>query len=344
MTQSSTLMWSEAYSAGQVVRRQFQENKGVMRDLGARLRARKPRLVLTCARGSSDHAAGFAKYGIETRLGVLVASHAPSLSSIYAKPLSDLDGALFLVISQSGKSPDILASIAFAKEAGAFVVAMVNDAGSLAARAADVFVPLHAGPELAVAATKSYIASLSAIVHLVAEWSEDAELLMALEASGDHISEAFGRDWSSLGDALLDAKSLFVIGRGLTFGIAHEMALKLKETSALHGEAFSAAEVRHGPMALVGAGFPVIMIAPMDAAAASFSALSEEFTARHARVFASGGPFPGAIDLPTQAGLHPLVAPLCQVSSFYACAEALARARGRNPDAPPGLSKVTQTR
>lgn len=343
MTQSSTLMWSEARDAGRVVRGQFHENKVVMRDLGARLRARQPRLVLTCARGSSDHAAGFAKYGIETRLGVLVASHAPSMSSIFAKPLRDLDGALFLVISQSGKSPDLLASIALAKEAGAFVVAMVNDARSPAAQAADVFVPLHAGPELAVAATKSCIASLAAIVHLVAEWSEDTQLLAALEQAGDHISDAFARDWSKLGDVLLDAKSLFVIGRGLTFGIAHEMALKLKETSALHAEAFSAAEVRHGPMAIVEAGFPVILIAPMDAAAASFSALSEEFSARHARVFASGGSFPGAIDLSTQAGLHPLIAPLCQLSSFYACAEALARARGRNPDAPPWLNKVTET-
>ena len=343
MSQSRTLMWNEAREAGQVVRRQVEANAGLMRDLGARLRAHQPRLVLTCARGSSDHAAGFAKYAIETRLGVLVASHAPSTSSIFGTPLRDLEGALFVVISQSGKSPDILTSIAFAKEAGAFVVAMINDANSPAAKAADVFIPLHAGPELAVAATKSYIASLSAIVHLVAEWSEGSQLLTALKGAGDHIDEAFLHDWSKVAEALLHAKSLFVIGRGLTFGIAHEMALKLKETSALHAEAFSAAEVRHGPMAIVEAGFPVIMIAPMDEAAASFPALSEEFSARHAKVFASGGPFPGAIDLPTQAGLHPLIAPLCQVSSFYACAEALARARGRNPDSPPWLNKVTET-
>ncbi|WP_232780782.1 SIS domain-containing protein [Aquidulcibacter paucihalophilus] len=343
MSQSKTLMWTEAREAGQIVRRQVEANASLMRDLGARLRALKPRLVLTCARGSSDHAAGFGKYAIETRLGVLVASHAPSTSSIFGTPLRDLDGALFLVISQSGKSPDILTSIAFAKEAGAFVVAMVNDANSPAAKAADVFIPLHAGPELAVAATKSYIASLSAIIHLVAEWREDADLLTAIHQAGDHIHAAFHQDWSRVGEALLEANSLFVIGRGLTFGIAHEMALKLKETSALHAEAFSAAEVRHGPMAIVEAGFPVILIAPMDEAAAGFPALSEEFAARHAKVFASGGPFPGAIDLPTQAGLHPLIAPLCQVSSFYACAEALARARGRNPDSPPWLNKVTET-
>lgn len=343
MSQSRTLMWTEAREAGQVVRRQVEANAGMMRDLGVRLRAYKPRLVLTCARGSSDHAAGFAKYAIETRLGVLVASHAPSISSIFRTPLRDLDGAVFLVISQSGKSPDLLTSIAFAKQAGAFVVAMINDANSPAAQAADVFIPLHAGPELAVAATKSYIASLSAIVHLVAEWREDHDLLGALVKAGDQIQTAFDLDWSNVGDTLLDAKSLFVIGRGLTFGIAHEMALKLKETSALHAEAFSAAEVRHGPMAIVEAGFPVMMIAPMDEAAASFPALSEEFSARHAKVFASGGPFPGAVSLPTLAGIHPLLSPLCQVSSFYACAEALARARGRNPDSPPWLNKVTET-
>lgn len=343
MSQSKTLMWTEARDAGEVVRRQVEANASLMRDLGARLREKKPRLVLTCARGSSDHAAGFAKYAIENRLGVLVASHAPSTSSIFGTPLRDLDGALFLVISQSGRSPDILTSIAFAKEAGAFVVAMVNDAASPAAQAADAYIPLHAGPELAVAATKSYIASLSAIVHLVAEWGQDDALLEALAQAGDHIKAAFALDWSLMGEALLQAKSLFVIGRGLTFGIAHEMALKLKETSALHAEAYSAAEVRHGPMAIVEAGFPVIMIAPMDVAAASFPALSEEFAARNAKVFASGGQFPGAIELPTQTGLHPLIAPMCQVSSFYACAEALARARGRNPDSPPWLNKVTET-
>jgi glucosamine--fructose-6-phosphate aminotransferase (isomerizing) len=336
-------MKQEAAEAGDIVRHQFEQNRVLMQQLGARLRASKPRLVVTCARGSSDHAAGFAKYVIETRLETLVASHAPSTSSIFATPLQHLDGALFLVISQSGKSPDILTSMRFAKQAGALVVAMVNDASAPAAEEADVFIPLHAGPERAVAATKSYIASLAALVHLVAEWGQDNTLLTALAAAHEHISSSFHLDWSHLGNALRTARSLYVIGRGITFGIAHEMALKLKETSALHAEAFSAAEVRHGPMAIVDAGFPVVMIAPQDAAATGFAELSEEFAARSAHVFSSGVPLPGAVELPTLTGLHPLILPLCQITSFYACAEALARSRGRNPDSPPWLKKVTET-
>lgn len=343
MSVKQTWMKQEAAEAAQIIHHQFEQNALLMRQLGARLRATPPKLVLTCARGSSDHAAGFAKYVIETRLETLVASHAPSTSSIFATPLRHLDGVLFLVISQSGKSPDILTSMRFARQAGAYVVAMVNDALSPAAQEADVFIPLHAGPERAVAATKSYIASLAAILHLVGEWAEDSQLLTALAKASEPVRAAFDADWTKFSETLLSARSLFVIGRGITFGIAHEMALKLKETSGLHAEAFSAAEVRHGPMAIVESGFPVLMIAPQDAAAGGYAALSEEFTARHAQVFSSGGPFSGAYELPTPKGLHPLILPLCQVTSFYACAEALARARGRNPDSPPWLKKVTET-
>jgi glutamine---fructose-6-phosphate transaminase (isomerizing) len=320
------------------------ENAVAMSDLGAYLRKNPPSIVVTCARGSSDHAASFAKYAIETRARTLVASHAPSTSSVFGAALRGLEGALFIAISQSGKSPDILSSIVAAKEAGAFVVAMVNDANSPAAGLADLVIPLHAGPEKAVAATKSYVASLSAITHLVAEWTQDHALDAALEAAPEHLAAAFKLDWSAALDVFSKAQSLFVIGRGLTFGVANEAALKLKETSALHAEPFSAAEVRHGPMAIVGAGFPVLMLAPEDPTRASFPALAKEFAERDALVFASGGPFEGAVTLPTLPGLHPLIAPACQILSFYNFAERLALARGRNPDDPPWLKKVTETR
>jgi glutamine---fructose-6-phosphate transaminase (isomerizing) len=343
MGHTETLMRQEAAESGAVVARQRVENATIMADLGALLRARPPRLVITCGRGSSDHAASFAKYAIETRAGVMVASHAPSSSSIYGTSFSGLDGALFLAISQSGKSPDILSSIVAAREAGAIVVAMVNDADSPAAGLADVVIPLLAGPERSVAATKSYVGSLMAITHLVGEWTQDSAIDRALDGAEEQLGLAFQQDWSAASQILEETKSMFVIGRGLTFGVANEAALKLKETSALHAEAFSAAEVRHGPMAIVGENFPVLMLQPEDPTKASFPQLSSEFASRGALVFATGDALPGATMLPNASGLHPLVAPACLITSFYGFAEKLALARGRNPDDPPWLKKVTET-
>ncbi len=344
MGHNETLMRQEARESGAVVARQRIENASIMSELGALLRKMPPRLVITCGRGSSDHAASFAKYAIETRAGVLVASHAPSTSSIYGTSFSGLTGALFIAISQSGKSPDILSSIVAAKEAGAIVVAMVNDADSPAAGLADIVIPLHAGPERSVAATKSYVGSLTAIAHLVAEWTQDTTLDFALDGAEENLNKAFELDWSAAAEVFGATQSMFVIGRGLTFGVANEAALKLKETSALHAEAYSAAEVRHGPMAIVGDGFPVLMLQPEDPTKASFPQLSAEFAARGARVFAAGDILPGAIMLPTSTGLHPLIAPACQITSLYSFAEKLALSRGRNPDDPPWLKKVTETR
>jgi glutamine---fructose-6-phosphate transaminase (isomerizing) len=344
MASNETLMRQEAREAGAVVARQRIENATIMADLGALLRKMPPRLVITCGRGSSDHAASFAKYAIETRAGVMVASHAPSTSSIYGTSFAGLEGSLFLAISQSGKSPDILSSIVAAKEAGAIVVAMVNDAESPAAGLADMVIPLHGGPERSVAATKSYVGSLMAITHLVAEWTQDNALDRALDGAEEQLGLAFERDWTAASEVLQAAQSMFVIGRGLTFGVANEAALKLKETSALHAESYSAAEVRHGPMAIVGKDFPVLMLQPEDPTKASFPQLSEEFAARGAKVFASGDMLPGATMLPTARELHPLIAPACQITSFYSFAEKLALARGRNPDDPPWLKKVTETR
>jgi glutamine---fructose-6-phosphate transaminase (isomerizing) len=343
MGHNETLMRQEAAEAGQVVGRQRLENATLMRELGALLRARPPHLVVTCGRGSSDHAASFAKYAIETRTGTMVASHAPSTSSVYGTAFAGLEGALFIAISQSGKSPDILSSIIAAKEAGAIVVAMLNDAESPAAGLSDIVIPLRAGSEKSVAATKSYIGSLTAITHLVGEWTQDQAIDAALDRAQEHLGQAFDYDWSAAAQTFATTQSLFVIGRGLTFGVANEAALKLKETSALHAEAYSAAEVRHGPMAIVGADFPVLMLQPEDPTKASFPQLSSEFASRGAKVFA-GDNLPGATMLPSTQGLHPLIAPACQIVSFYNFAEQLARARGRNPDDPPWLRKVTETR
>jgi glucosamine--fructose-6-phosphate aminotransferase (isomerizing) len=181
LTPESTRMFLEAGQASQVVATQLGANAARVEAIAQRLRANPPRAVVTCARGSSDHAATFAKYLIETRTGVLTSSAGLSVSSVYAAH-QNMEGVLYLAISQSGKSPDLLASVRAAKEAGAFTIALVNDVTSPLAELVDEVLPLHAGPELSVAATKSYIAALSAIVQLVAAWTGDEALAKGLSA------------------------------------------------------------------------------------------------------------------------------------------------------------------
>ncbi len=339
---AQTRLAREAAEAPGVVREQLAANAPLMRELAVRLRRTPPRAVVTLGRGSSDHAATFARYLIETRLGVMTASGAPSVSSVY-EAAPGLNGALCLAISQSGRSPDILAAAEAAREAGALVVALVNDAASPLAEVAEITAPLLAGPELGVAATKSYIAALSAIVQLAACWSGDAKLLAALEALPGLLERAWTLDWSDAIAPLHEAQSLYVLGRGLGYGVAEEAALKLKETCGLHAEAFSAAEVRHGPMALVGPGFPVLAFAQGDETREGVEAATAAAAAQGAPVLKAGGAAQsGVISLPTEPAC-PVLEPIAYALSFYRLVNALALARGLDPDRPPHLSKITET-
>jgi glucosamine--fructose-6-phosphate aminotransferase (isomerizing) len=272
---------------------------------------------------------------------VLTSSVAPSLSSLY-DARTDFRDVLFLAISQSGKSPDLLAATQSAKLGGACVVALCNSMESPLVALADHALPLCAGPETSVAATKSYIASLSAIVHLVAGWIEDQTLLAALMRAPDLLEQAWQQDWSDALPVLQNAVNLYVVGRGLGLGIAQEAALKLKETCGLHAEGFSAAEVKHGPMALIGAGFPVLMLSQDDESRAGIEALGREFVGRGAHVLTAGAEVKGAIVLPTVPA-HAVLEPLSMIQSFYRMAATLAIARGLDPDTPPHLNKVTET-
>ena len=336
-----TQMFREAAEAAAVVRRQRLGNTALMSQAGRRLRALKPHTVVTCARGSSDHAATFAKYLIETRLGLPTASAAPSVSSVYAARPS-FDGVLFLVLSQSGRSPDLVKAVETAKAGGAVILSLINAEGSPVEALADIHIPLRAGPETSVAATKSYVASLSALIHLVAAWTEDAALDGVLEQAPALLDRAFALDWSAAVKVLEPAQGLYVIGRGLGYGVAQEAALKLKETCGLHAEAFSAAEVRHGPMAIVGPGFPVLMMSQDDETRDSVAELAVEFAARDAQVMLAGAEAAGAVPLPAVSA-HPVLQPMLLIQSFYRMAATLALARGRDPDRPPHLRKVTET-
>lgn len=337
----ATMMFVEAGEAADVVAAQCRANADRLAALGQRLRDHPPAMVLSCGRGSSDHAATFAKYLIETRLGVVTASLAPSVASVYGA-VPRAAGALCLAISQSGKSPDLLAALRAAKKGGAYCAALVNVENSPLAGLADAVLPLRAGPERSVAATKSYIASLAGLVDLVAAWSEDAELAEALAAAPELLRGAWEADWSSMVEALRDARGLYVIGRGIGLGIAQEAALKFKETCGLHAEAFSAAEVRHGPMALVGPGFPMLLFRQTDESGSSIDDLAAEVVARGGKALVVGAPVKGAIPLPS-IGAHPVIEPMLQIQSFYRAVNALSVARGFDPDKPPHLAKVTET-
>ena len=337
----ATRMFQEARQAPGRMQTQLDQDSERVQHIADALRRFGPRMVLTCARGSSDHAATFARYLIETNLGLVTSSVSPSVSSIYGAR-QDLAQCVFLVISQSGRSPDLLAATTTAKASGALVVALVNVEDSPLAALADHVIPLRAGPELSVAATKSYICALSAVLHLVAHWAASEPLRHALAAAPAQLEAAWQLDWQPMVDALKPATNLFVLGRGLGLGIAQEAALKFKETCGLHAEAFSSAEVRHGPMALLQKNLPVLMFAQDDETREGVEALARELSSGGVNVLLAGRTMLGVAALPVLAS-HAAVAPLLFAQSFYRWAPVLSVARGFDPDHPPHLQKVTET-
>jgi len=337
----STLLFREAAETAQVVATQLRRNRDVAQRLGELMRARPPRAVVTCARGSSDHAATYAKYLIETRTGAVVSSAAPSVASVY-QSTQDLRHCLFLAISQSGRSPDLVAAAQAARRAGATVAVLVNAEDSPLAQCAEFVLPLCAGPERSVAASKSFIASLAGILQLVAAWTEAPVLQRCLLEAPDLLAQAWELDWSPALETLREASHLFVIGRGLGLGVAQEAALKGKETCGLHAEAFSGADVRHGPQALLQGGFPALMLVQDDETRGGLLTLAQELVERQVPVLLAGPPVAGAIELPTLV-THPALEPLLMAQSYYRLVNALALVRGRDPDHPPHLKKVTET-
>ena len=337
----ATRMFAEAAEAGDAVARQLQTYGAALDDLAQSLRAEPPRTVLTCARGSSDHAATYLKHLIETRTGIVVASASPSTASLYRAAPQARD-MLAIGLSQSGKSPDLLATMAAAADAGARTLALVNATDSPLAALAHTVLPLHAGAERSVAATKSFLATLAAAAALVARWTGDVALEKAVTELPDQLRAAWTCDWSAMTEALAEARGLYVVGRGPGFGAAQEAALKLKETCGLHAEAFSAAELRHGPMALIGPGFPLLVFRQEDEAADGLDGLVAEMAARGSTVLVTGPAAGGAVALPVPPS-HSATAPILAVQAFYRAANALSVRRGFDPDRPPHLSKITET-
>lgn len=343
MTDIRVHMEAEWRTSPEAVRGQPKRLAGPLAELVRRLRRDPPNFVLTCARGSSAHAATFGKHLIERHVGIPVGAFAPNIATIYKQQLK-LDGQLFVTVSQSGRSDDLIESVEMAKAAGALTATLVNDTDSPLAQSSDIVLPMAAGPERSVAATKTFVTSLSAWLHLVGVWAGLDDLRAASERLPDRLAAAMRLDWGAALDALCEASSLVSLGRGPTLAIAREAALKLKETANLHAEAFSSAEFLHGPIALVEPSYPALLFVPSDQAAAGMRALAADLQRKNARVFMTELGQEPAGSLPALAPDHPDADAVCLIQSFYGLAIRVAERRGIDVDQPRHLQKVTRTR
>ena len=338
----TSMMLKEAVSAAECVALQLSQDADRYAALGQTLRTTQFNTALTIARGSSDHAANYCAYLIMARMGRVVASLPMSLLTLYKSPLVTRN-TLTIAISQSGQSPDVVEPTGYFRNGGATTVALVNDITSPLAQAAEWAMPLHAGKEQSVAATKSFITSLVAGARLVAEWQNDPELKEGLAALPDALAVAAQADWSPAIEVLAPARNIMVVGRGISFPIALESALKFKETSALQAEAFSGAEIKHGPMALIEEGYPLMIFATRGPTQAGLVQLATEMRGRGARVLLAAPSDIAERDLTLPTAATPDLDPIVAVQAFYVMAAKLAEARGMDPDRPRHLSKVTKT-
>lgn len=326
-------MRSEALETPELIKRQLNCNKKLCEELGQCMRDFNPAFIVTVGRGTSDHAGVFAKYLIEIELGIQVSSSAPSVSSVYNKNVN-LEKAIVLFISQSGRSPDILDQVRMAKKSGAFCIALVNDETSPIIDLVDAVLPIMAGEEKAVAATKSYLLTLSALLQLVAFWSSNKELESALDTLPDLMVQSINSPEQLDINRFQTMEHCVVIGRGFGYAISLEIALKLKEVCAIHAEAFSSAEFLHGPVTLAENKLSILDISVKDESYSTHTSQMKNIEKRGPEICSM---------TQTTKNAHPRLAPLTILQRFYLDVEKIALSRGVNPDAPPGLKKVTQT-
>lgn len=340
MTQKS-LMRAEVEEIPAAVARLLDQGGADTSRIAEAARAIAPRFLVTVARGSSDHACTYLKYVSELVLGLPVASVGPSVASIYGAKLALAD-SLCIAVSQSGKSPDIVEMTRGARDGGAYAVAVTNHPDSPLAQAANATLRIHAGPEISVAATKTFVTSAVAGLWLLAEMKGDAALLAAIRDLPEALARAVSADWSPVIGAL-DSGSIYTLGRGPGWAMSNEAALKFKETCQLHAESFSSAEVMHGPVSIVDRGFPVLAFAAADAAESAVAEIADAIAAKGASVFVTSDKAKTATVIEHVRTGHWLTDPIALIVSFYAMVERVAAKRGINPDLPRHLNKVTET-
>lgn len=342
MTPPTSQMHAEIREIPAAVDRLLSNGENAVAAAAKEIAARNPRFAVTVARGSSDHICTYLKYATEILLGLPVASVGPSVASLYQAPLR-LDGSLCVTVSQSGKSPDIVEMARSAGRDGALTVAITNDPSSPLALASAHVLHIHAGPERSVAATKTFVTSAVAGLLLLAHWKGDTALLAGLSTLPEALSRAVAIDWSAMRQGLSGKSSLYTLGRGPSWAMSNEAALKFKEVCQIHAESYSSAEVMHGPVSIVGEGFPVIAFAAADAAEGAVAEAADLIAATGAQVYATTDRVRAATPLAHVRAGHPLLDPICLIASFYANVERLAIERGIDPDTPRHLRKVTET-
>lgn len=336
---ADSMMEKEAFSAPEKVAELIVRGRRERDAVVAALSARPPGLALTVGRGSSDHACSFAAWSFARWLGLPTMSLPPSLITRDAVDLQ-VRGALLLAISQSGRGADVVEVTQWGRRAGARTIALVNDPASPLAQAAEFIIDQRAGPERSVAATKSVICSMAAVQTLLAELSGVPELQAATLRLPDDLAAAAAAADVPAVEPVLHAEHAFVLGRGAGLAAGAEIALKLKETCGLSAEALSAAEVRHGPREVVGPGFLVIALALPGPTETDVRAAATELAAQGAGVILIGRQASDYWPLPA---IDPVNAPLVALQIAYPAIARAARSRGRDPDVPQTLSKITST-
>ncbi|UJF24492.1 SIS domain-containing protein [Suttonella sp. R2A3] len=338
---NETFMAREIRETASVVARHETHNDIAV--FGEALRNAPPELLLTIARGTSDHAAEYLGYLLMRYCGIPALSVPLSLNTIYHTRWQ-LRNALALTISQSGGSPDLIDSINNLHAAGLNSVALVNTIPSPLAEASNHVLDIAAGVEHSVAATKSFVATLSVGLRAFNYLFDDPQLTEAFKTLPEKLDAACALDWSKAVDTLAEVDRLYVIGRGAGLAIAKEAALKCKETCLIQGEAFSGAEVKHGPMALMNPKQVVLIFAPPDDSQAGLIETARQFREMGAKVLLAADDSVSERDLPLIDAGHPALQGLTSIQSFYMMVEELSAVRGINTDQPPNLKKRTETR
>lgn len=305
--------------------------------LAAAFRQAPPPVIVLCGRGSSGHAALYLRYLIETRLLTPVSLAAPSVASAYGAQVH-LKGAWFIALSQSGESPDLIAAARAAASAGAMTIGLINALDSPLGNVVDFEIPLRAGPEMSVAATKSVLAAMTSGARLVAELAGDLSLHAALDRLPLRLERALACDWSPLSRALAHARDVYVVGRGMGLAVASETALKMAEVLRIPAMAYSAAEILHGPRAAIREDTLVLAFEVDDETRPSVRQTVRRLAEGGARALSCGGG-----DLEWIGSDHPATDCIAMAAAAWRFIEAQAQAVGYDPDRPPFLDKVTKT-
>jgi len=343
----TSLMEKEALQSPLIIEEQLQTNKKLLLQIAKSLQKKEIDFVQTIARGSSNNAAHFAKYLFENNLNIITCPAELCMRTVYKAKLN-LKNSLVLAISQSGESPDLIEYLSYAKERSATTIAIVNSPNSPLAKIAEIVIPIHAGKEKAVAATKSFLATLSALIQLIGHIKNDKQLLALINKLPERLYECLDPLSEPFIKTFAKTKNLFVIARGYLLPIAKEIALKFKETCAIHAEAYSSAEILHGPMAMVDENFHGLFLFQKDESRKFTLDVFQKFAKLKARTFSF---LPADLLMQTNTdkffitprSLHPVCDPLIQIQTFYPLCAKLSLIKNKNPDKPQNISKVTKT-